>query len=388
MKIGAVICEYNPFHLGHQHQLETARTALGLDAIVGIMSGNFVQRGDAAIYPKQLRARTALACGMDLVLELPAVLTLQSAERYARNAVLTLDALGCVDLLFFGAECPDTEVLLGIAKALAAEDAPFRQQLQSGLAAGLSFASARAGAVRAVLGAASAQLLSYPNNILAIEYCKALLQYKSNIRPYALPRRGAGHDASLPCDGIFSASAIRERMLTNQSFADALPQKALALCKDEVPFSILQMEKAILAHLCLLSPRQLSGVADVGEGLENAILREALQAKSLHGLIEAVKSKRYAYSRIRRILLNAYLGITKEDTTRPPSYIRILDFNSRGQEVLNLARKTATLPLAKNGGQIKNSPAALQLWQRELSIDRVYHLFKEEMNRETVDFPL
>ncbi len=377
MKIGAVVCEYNPFHKGHQYQLETARKELKLDAIVGIMSGNFVQRGDVAIYPKELRARTALACGMDLVLELPAVLTLQSAERYARNAVLTLNALGCVDTLFFGAECTDIDLLKQIAKTLVAEDTPFQEQLRAGLSQGLSFASARAEAIRTVIGNASAEFLSQPNNILAVEYLKALLRCNSNITPVALPRKNVDHNASSPHDGFASASFIREQMLTGNTAIPYLPQKALALYEGQVPASISVMEKAILAKLLLMDSTELSQIADVGEGLENAICRESLTADSLTALIDKVKSKRYAYSRIRRILLNACLGITKADADLKPSYIRILDFNQTGREILNQARKTATLPLAKHGGQIKDNPQALSLWKRELAIDRVYRLFYE-----------
>ncbi len=382
MRIGAVVCEYNPFHLGHQHQLQVARETLGLDAIVGIMSGNFVQRGDAAIYPKELRAKAALACGMDLVLELPAVLTLQSAERYAYNAVKTLDALGCVDVLFFGAETPDADLLCRIADVLVAEDEPFQQQLQAGLSAGLSFASARAGAIRNVIGAASAEFLSMPNNILAVEYCKALSRLNSNIKPVPIGRKGADHDAILPKEEIASATAIREQLLRREHDGQFLPAKAFALFGGVPPYSIKPMEKSILSRVCLMSKGQLAQIADVSEGLENAIAREAMTADTLTALIGAVKSKRYAYSRLRRILFNAYLGITKEDSKRNPSYIRILDFNEQGQAVLNHAKSTATLPLAKHGGQIKDNPDALRLWQRELSIDRTYHLFQPDFEKE------
>ena len=375
MKLCAVVCEYNPFHNGHRYQLETARAELGSDAVVGIMSGNFVQRGDAAIFPKELRARAALSGGMDLVLELPAVLTLQSAERYARNAVMTLEALGCVDTLFFGAECPDTEILLRIADVLSQEDGPFRHQLRAGLGAGLSFAAARAAAVKSVICPASAEILSQPNNILAVEYCKALLLLKSQIRPHAIERRGAGHDAAAPSGGFASATAVRERLLAGQDAAPYLPAESREAFGNATPFSVTAIEKALIANLCLMPLEELRQTADVSEGLEHALKRAAFTAGTLAEVIGAVKSKRYAYSRLRRIVLNAYLGITQADTQRRPSYIRVLDFNDRGRQVLNLARKTAVLPLAKNGRQIKDSPEALELWQRELALDRIYHLF-------------
>lgn len=377
MKIGAVVCEYNPFHLGHQYQLETARNQLELDGIIGIMSGNFVQRGDVSIYPKRLRAKAALSCGMDLVLELPAVLTLQSAERYAKNAVSTLNALGCIETLFFGAECPDTDLLMRIADVLANESASFKNQLKSALDSGVSFAAARAMAVKNIIGSASAEILSKPNNILAVEYCKALITTNSNIKPAAIMRKGAQHDSDISVDGFASASAIRDKIFNGQEYTELIPENSPEIYGQTKPFSIQSMEKSIISHICLMGPESLADILDVGEGLENAIYREAMRAESIHGLIDSVKSKRYAYSRIRRILICAYLGITHKDAQISPSYIRILDFNETGQCILNMAKKTATLPLAKNGAQIKDNPAAQKLWQRELAIDRIYQLYRE-----------
>ncbi len=375
MKLSAVICEYNPFHKGHSYQLSTLRNRLDCDGVVGVMSGNFVQRGDVACFPKELRARAALAHGMDLVLELPAVLTLHSAERYARNAVQTIDALGCVDNLVFGAECPDVDLLLGIAKALVQEDGNFIQQLKTNLAEGISFAAARAKAIRQILGPASADILNQPNNILAVEYCKALLQCNSKIRPVAILRKGPDHDAIQATDGFASASAIRQLLIKGEDASPYLPMESLNLFQDQPVFSMASLEKTLIANLSLISLGDLQQIADVSEGLEYALKREVQRASSLDSLIQNVKSKRYAYSRIRRIVLNAYLGIRQKDTLLTPSYIKILDFNQQGQKILNHAKNYATLPLAKNGKQIKDNPDALHLWQRELAIDRVYRLF-------------
>ncbi len=375
MKIGAVVCEYNPLHNGHCHQLALARQTLGLDAIVGIMSGNFVQRGEMALLPKKVRASAALNHGMDLVLELPAVLTLQSAERYARNAVMTLNALGCVDTLFFGAESPETELLMQIATVLANEDAAWKQALQEGLSKGLSFAVARSEAVKSLLGPASAEILNKPNNILGVEYCKALLRLRSNIKPYALPREGAQHHDTEGTGQFASGTAIRELLLKNEDASAYVPEDLQELYASAPKFRMEKMEKALLASLCMKTPEELCKIADVSEGLEYALPRNAFLAENLEDLILGVKSKRYAYSRIRRIILNAYLGITRADGDLTPSYIRILDFNETGRQVLHLAKETATLPLAKNGAQIKDIPAALNLWQRELTFDKVYQLF-------------
>ena len=375
MKIAAVVCEYHPFHNGHALQLSAARETLNADAIVGIMSGNFVQRGEPALFPKQARAKVALKHGMGLVLELPAVLTLQSAERYARNAVMTLDALGCVDTLFFGAECPDTSLLTEIARVLADEDSRFRQQLQTELSQGVSFAVARAAAIKSILGPASAEILSQPNNILAVEYIKALLRLGSSIKPYAIARKTAQHHDATPTGRYASGSAIRQMILNEDDPSALMPESAWDSIKDSPRFSMEAFAVSCLAALCLKTPEELRQVADVAEGLEYALLKNAFSAQTLDEVIEQTKSKRYAYSRIRRILLNSYLGITQKDGDMLPKYIRILDFNDTGRQILNLAKDTATLPLAKHGGQIKEIPDALSLWQRELALDKVYQLF-------------
>ncbi len=375
MKIAAVVCEYHPFHNGHRYQLLTAREQLTCDGIVGIMSGNFVQRGEPAVVSKQLRAKTALANGMDLVLELPAVMTLQSAERYAKNAVATLEALGCVDTLFFGAECPDTEVLMQIAQVLAREDAAFSCALKSYLEEGMSFAAARGSAIKELLGPASAEILSQPNNILAVEYCKALLRLNSNIKPYVILRKGVGHHDRAGAGEFASGSAIREKMQKGEEFLSYLPENTHALYETNPRFSVGEFERAVLASLCKETPEKLREILDVAEGLEYALLRSAFEHETLPDAIAGVKSKRYALSRIRRIFLNAYLGITQEDGRRNPQYIRILDFNETGQQILHLAKNTATLPLAKNGAQVKEHPEALALWKRELAIDKVYQLY-------------
>ncbi|MBR5152688.1 MAG: nucleotidyltransferase family protein [Clostridia bacterium] len=375
MKIAAVVCEYHPFHNGHAYQLKTAREQLGCDGVVGIMSGNFVQRGEPALFPKQQRAKAALLNGMDLVLELPAVQTLQSAERYANNAVATLHALGCVDTLFFGAECPDTDVLMQIAMVLAREDTAFSQAIKGYLEEGVSFAVARSRAVEEILGPASAEILSQPNNILAVEYCKALIRNHSNIKPHAILRKGVGHHDADGNGEFASGSAIREKIQKGEEFLQYLPTATHPIYESGQTFRTEEFERAVLASLCMKTPEELEKIADVSEGLEYAVLRSAFEHQTLEETAQGVKSKRYAFSRIRRILLNAYLGITKEDSRMQPAYIRILDFNETGQKILHHAKTTATLPLAKNGAQVKEHPRALALWKRELAIDKVYRLY-------------
>lgn len=380
MTVSAIICEYNPMHNGHMYQLVQTRVQTGCDVTVALMSGNFVQRGEPALYEKHLRAQAAVACGVNLVLELPALFTLQSAERYAAHAVRTLAALSCVDFLSFGAECGDLALLRGIAHLLAEEPADFRQGLKAALAEGLSFPLARCRAVAQTLGPAAAEVLKHPNNILAVEYLKALLRQQAPIQPLAIRRTGTGHDSPEAAGRFASASHLRQLLNAGQSDTAYayMPAQAAAYIREAPQAHAERLEPAILAHLCRLSATELGETADMSEGLENKIRAAAYTADTCKALAEQAKSKRYPLSRIRRLLLNAYLGITKADLDKTPQYLKILAFDAAGQSLLNQIKKKTALPLAKNRNQIKGIPAAETLWDRELWFDRVYALALQE----------
>lgn len=375
MNVCGVVCEFNPFHNGHKYLIDILKNEYGFDAVVGVMSGNYMQRGDIAIFDKNIRAAAALKCGMDLVLELPAVHAVQTAERFARNAVYVLDSLGVIDGLAFGTEAADTELLKKTAELLAFEPPRFKDALKSELDFGKPFFTARAVAVGRILGGRAAELISGPNNILAVEYIKALLRFESGMKPIAVKRHVSEHNDSV-IDGRFaSASAVRRALLSGDGTAlNAVPENLDRLYRNAGLHDIENLGAAIISKLLLSSPSELKNIADVGEGLENKLIAAARRSRSFSELCDNIKSKRYAHSRIRRIALSAFLGITRADAAAPPKYIKVLDFNDRGRGLLHAAKKTASLPVAQNRNSIKGDPGAVKIWDRELAYDAIYDL--------------
>ena len=375
MKTAGIICEYNPFHQGHKYHIEKTREITGADCIVAVMSGNYVQRGDVAVFDKEIRAAAAMENGIDLVIELPAVMSLCGAERFASCGVEILDSFGLIDFISFGAESDNMEKLSEIADILINEPKEYKAALSDSLKKGLSYAAARCTAVDLLLPG-SKNILSAPNNILAIEYIKALKRINSPIKPLAIKRFGSGHNSLDISGGIISASALRKLILGGRDISDYVPQSANILYKGAKIHQTESMSRAILANLYKLSLEELSEIADVSEGLEHKIKKELKVCRDFSALCDRVKSKRYAHSRIRRILLSSYLGIKKSDLV-PPQYIKILDFNETGRKILNKAKQEAKLPLVKNYNQIAamRNPIADKMWKNELIFDSIYNLF-------------
>ena len=380
MKTSAIICEYNPFHNGHKFQIDTARSITNCDAVIALMSGNFVQRGDFALFPKEIRAKAALSGGADLILENPTFCVLRSAEGYASAAVCTLTSLGCVDSLVFGAECDDIKLLTSIANILVSEDKSFCDILSCELSKGASYPTARGIAVGKILGSDAEEILKQPNNILAVEYIKAIIKQNSSLSPVVIQRKGAGHNSSEVSENIASASFIRDEFTQNKSSSlSFVPDYAAELYSKSSFFKVSSADNAIIASLNLKSALEIASAPDISEGLENKIKKEAALQNSLEALTDSVKSKRYAYSRIRRAILCSYLGITVEDAAQAPQYIKILDFNETGRAVLNTAKKSCTLPLAKNASAILKDEKSMAIWRRELEFDRIYDIFVQNI---------
>ncbi len=378
MKLAAIICEYNPFHNGHQFHIEETRRQTGADGVVAIMSGNFVQRGDAAIFAKTVRAQAAVLGGADLVIELPTPYATASAEFFAQGAVKTLNALGAVDCLSFGAENAKPASLSKIAKLLVDEPDLLSQKIKQLSSQGLSFPTARSRAVGELLGSEYECILSSPNNILGIEYCKALISSGSNILPHPILRQGAQHDSHVTSHSIASASYIR-KLLHGNKFNETsafVPPFVSDLFATAQTHSLKALEKAIIAHIIKAPVEELKCVPDVAEGLENRLKAAALTASTLDELISQVKTKRFTYSRICRIILSAYLGITNEMRTAEPQYIRILAHNETGQQIIAQAKKTATLPIVRNTSQVNKlkNPLIKALWEKERIFDKIYDL--------------
>jgi len=342
MKTAGIICEYNPFHLGHAGHIEKTHQALGDDtAIVCVMSGNFVQRGDFAIFNKHARAKMAVNCGADLIIELPAPYVLLSAEGFAEAGVYLLDSLGICDYLSFGSEDGDINTLTDAANTIVSgrADTITKQWLNKGV----SYASAQQKAADVLLGA-RADVFRSPNNVLGIEYIKALRKYGSKMQPLTVLRTGGGHDS----DTGYSASALRKALIRGSLPDELMPQSAAAVCLEEIisgrgPVSVKNAELAVLSRLRAIG--SYSGLQGASEGLERRFKRFAACEPSVASILKKVKTKRYTMSRLRRMLMCAVLGISNEDTVHPPPYIRVLAMNPTGMELLGAVRKKTKLPV-------------------------------------------
>ena len=362
MKIVGILCEYNPLHLGHAKQMAMIRAASGEDtAIVCLMSGNFVQRGHPAIFDKELRASAALEAGADLVLELPVQYCLSSAEGFAAGAVSILGTF-CHEMSF-GAEHPDQEALMATAAALLSPDFP--RHLRRHLDAGLSFPAARAKAI-ADMGTDNT-LLSSPNDILAVEYCKAILAQDSPMRPAPIQREGGYHDEQADAQNP-SATALRVLIENGKDFQPFVPTD---LFEEAAIHTLGHGEKAVLARLRTMTDAEFEALPYGSEGLWRKLMHECRQKNSLEDILTAVKSKRYTRTRLDRMVRCAFLGLTKADLSSPAPYARVLGFTDRGQQVLHVAKKKTTL---FNVGQRIDSPQ----WAIEQRCNDLYGLFSEK----------
>ena len=329
MSITGIICEYNPFHKGHQKQIDYLR-AQG-HSVVCLMSGNFVQRGHPAIFNKMARASAAVACGADLVLELPVQYALSSAEGFAGGGVEILSRL--CDFLCFGVETADETTLMNTAKTLLTQD--FSEKLRLQLDKGLSFPAARAEAL-AMLGV-DKNIVETPNNILAVEYCKAILSQNSPLTPLPIHRVGSYHDSTAD-DENPSATALRILIQNGQKWADFVPKPAFFEQEVARVHTIEYGEKAILARLHTMTDAEFEALPYGSEGLWRKLMHASRKCTTLEEIIAETKSKRYTRTRIDRMILCAFLELTAEIMVFPAPYCRVLAFNDTGREILSQVR--------------------------------------------------
>lgn len=341
-----MIAEYDPFHSGHRYHIESTRAALGRDLpVVCAMSGNWTQRGAAALTDKWTRARLALAGGADLVLELPTPWAAASAERFARGAVELLGRTGVVDVLSFGSESGDLDQLRQAADALNGPDYP--ERLRRGLEKGLSYAAARA-------EAAGCPCLDEPNNNLAVEYLRAVDGLGLDMTFLTVRRAGDGHNTPASGGKYASASALRTLLRAGDERAWGwMPEGSRTLLAGGFA-SLDRAFPAILARLRTMTPEQLARIPDCSEGLENRILEAAGRAESLEELYGLAKSKRYAHARIRRVVLRAFLGL--EELPERIPYLRVLGMTGRGRELLREIKKKGELPVITKPAHGKEAP--------------------------------
>ena len=351
-----VVCEYNPFHQGHLYQLAESRRAAGEGStIVCAMSGDFVQRGEAAICAKFARAEAAVACGADLVAELPLPWCLSSAEGFARGAVGLLNALGA-ERLCFGSETGELEPLEELARLLQEPD--FLEAVKNRLAADgtLSFAEARQQEAEARQGE-SALLLSQPNNILGVEYCKALAELGSAMRPFAVLRQGNGHDQSGK-PGTRSASELRRMLVSGTEIAAELPPPAAVVFRREneqgrVLRARDALELPMLSRLRMLGEEDFLNLPDAADGLGQRLFRAVREEPTLDAVLASAKTRRYALSRIRRMALCACLGVKAGMADGIPPYARVLAANERGRALLREQTKRAAIPIVTKPATVK-----------------------------------
>ena len=408
MRSIGIICEYNPFHNGHARQLRLAREAIGEDcALVCLMSGNYVQRGEPAIFPKALRAEAALRCGADLVLELPLTAALSSAEGFAAGGVSIMTALGC-DYLCYGTESDDNYLIMSTAKANL--DPAFDALLRAELATGCSYPAARQKAIER-LGAGAG--LCSPNDILAVEYCKAILKQGSPLRPLSVRRTGAYHAETLDPEAP-SATALRASLEiarrgghwppaqgtgiqcghSARSEESASPVANASAWRSAVPACLRDLyasapvhtmgqgERAVLAILRTLPDAAFEALPFGAEGLWSKFMKNCRSRASVEEIIEATKSKRYTRTRIQRMLLCAFLGLTAADLEWRPPYVRVLGFNDTGRAALREmkqrleARDPAEPALTLiNAGETPPDPACYALETRAADL---YSLFSAD----------
>ena len=361
MTVG-IICEYNPLHLGHKKQIDRIRAEFGPETrIVCAMSGNFVQRGAPAIIDKQVRAKAAVLCGADLVLELPVTTSLSSAEGFAAGGVNILGKL--CDYLCFGAETADADALLETARLLLSDGFPplLRSQLESGK----SFPAARQAALQQL--GANPELLNQPNNILAVEYCKAILAQNLSMKPFPIHRQGSYHaeiaDAENP-----SATAVRNLMLIAHNWRSCVPRQVRPLFEAAPLHSPAAGERAILARLRTMTDAEFEALPYGSEGLWRKFMHACRQEATLEAIIAATKSKRYTRTRIDRMVMCAFLGITREMLETEVPYTRVLAFNDRGREILKASKKESCW---LNAGESSPEP----YWQLEQRCGSLYGLF-------------
>jgi tRNAmet cytidine acetate ligase len=378
MKILGIITEYNPFHNGHLYHLFKAKEITGADYVVAVMSGNFLQRGEPAIINKWARTKMALDAGIDLIIELPFVFSTQDANGFAFGAVKLLDSLQVIDYLCFGCETDNLDTLYSISNFLHIEPQEYKELIVYNCKSGYEFPKARSQTIcdyhrifgidglEKISSLELSKLLKYPNNILALEYIKHLLNLKSKIKPVAIKRMGASYHQKNITGKISSATSIRNEILNNLS-----PSKTdLFMLNDKIKltippsgFSVLERElregrgpitldsyrQYILATLRRMSLEDISRIQGVIEGLENRIKKASLKSYTVEQLINSIKTRRYTRTKIQRIILHIMMNLSKKDVKIfnrcGPLYARILGFSKKGKTLLRTIKKNSSTSL-------------------------------------------
>ena len=387
MKIAAIITEYNPFHNGHEYQINKTRELLGPDtAIIAIMSGNYTQRGELAFADKTVRAEAAVRCGVNLVLELPFPYSMSSAEFFAKSGVKIASELGIVDYLVFGSECGDTDALCEIAENMLSEKFTEELLLREKEEANLGHAALCEQVYREMYEKKLTKDFLTPNNILAIEYIKAIRSLNSPIIPLTIKRNGADYLSSYT-DGtkLQSASAIRSMMNSNTSSAfDYVPENAKivfssAISAGSAPTFTEALDTAVISHFRLNSPKDNCEIHDAGGGLYNRLCQMSLTATTISSLVSMTETKKYTTARIRRAIWNSYFGVTSSVVRSLPKFTQVLALDTVGRSLLKKVKKMSDFPVFTKPSSYRNEPSEVVM-QKELSnrADAVFDLARKK----------
>ena len=388
MNITGIITEYNPFHNGHLYHLTEAKKNTNCDAVICIMSGNFVQRGGPAIVDKWQRTEMALNNGVDLVIELPTYYAVSSAEFFAKGAVSILNNLGVVNNLFFGSECGDVNKLTTIAKTLVDEDSKLKYLIKENLAKGETFAKAREKALISYLNNEDLnEILTSSNNILGIEYIKSILRINSNIKPFTLKREGSNYNDKILSNSFSSATSIREMLKQKasiESLKDSIPKESYEvlnnLYDNSYPFVFDEDMFKFIKYKLQTNCINFNNLYEIIEGLENKLLKEISSSNSYEEFILNIKSKRYTYSKISRILTHIYIGLDSDsflnidDTNN--LYARVLGFNKKGREILSLIKRNSSIPLITKIPRFSDNP----LLKLDIQATVAYSILNNKLN--------
>ena len=357
--VTGIICEYNPLHLGHKKQLDIIKAADPDGLIVCLMSGNYVQRGKPAIVDKSIRAKAAVMAGADLVLELPITAALSSAEGFASEGVRMLSQF-CTHLCF-GAETADAKALISVSEALLSP--AFSQLLRAELTKGLSFPAARANTLEAM----GIPAVTKPNDILAVEYCKAILKQGSSLVPWPIQRGGDYHDQTAHEENP-SATAVRKLMVESGMWLDYVPETVRNCFQDANLYALAAGERMILSKLRTMTDEEFEAIPFGNEGLWRKLMHNARRFANLEDVITATKSKRYTRTRLDRMVMCAFLGIPAEMMNSPAPYVRILAFNDAGRKLLR--QKKEAFPVVNAGESVEHP-----YWELEKRAGSLYGLF-------------
>ena len=398
----AVIAEYNPFHNGHLYQFQKAKKDTDSKYSIAILGGNFTQRGSTSVIDKWSKAQMALDNGFDLVVELPLLYSISSAENFAEGSIKLLDSMKVVDFLSFGTETDDLQILDKIATILYEEPKAFKSLLSIELKKGISFPKARSNALMMYLKDIQkyTNILSSPNNILAIEYLKALKKYKSIIKPYSIQRFEADYNSNEITGNIASSTAIRN-IVKNDNIPllkKLLPESSFSILFENIKnghivSDLSVFEKEIIYNLRKMDINEIKDLPDVSEGLEHLIKKAADSCNTLNDLLNMISTKRYTKTRLQRILLYSLIGISKNDmdmSKKVYPYMRVLAFNDKGKflvsEIAKANPKLEIITSVKRFMDLNTNRNYKIMMQKEILATNIYTLGFEQDSLSNLDY--